>query len=139
MPTEAKTGNGEAASGEEAPKEEEGEKAPNGETVAESSKETTAEEEPTPVVEEPAAPKRPPRVKVRTSDPADPVDFAYNDTPMGSTEPITIGALFKKTKERFPNHPAMAYEVAGKEGWTKVTYTEYYDLCIKAAKSFLKV
>ena len=114
-------------------------KAPNGDTAAEAPKETTAQEEPAPVVEEPAAPKHPPRVKLRTSDPAEPVDFAFNDTKIGSIEPITIGAMFKKTKERFPNHPALAYEVEGKEGWTKITYTEYYDLCVKAAKSFLKV
>ena len=58
---------------------------------------------------------------------------------MGSAEPFTLGAMFKKTKDQFPNQPALAYEVADTEGWTKVTYTKYYDLCIKAAKSFLKV
>ena len=49
----------------------------------------------------------------------------------------TVGQLFKKTVKKFPMHPALKYKEDGT--WKTITYTGYYDLCIKAAKSFLKV
>ena len=49
----------------------------------------------------------------------------------------TVGQLFKQTVEKFPMHPALKYKEGGI--WKTITYTGYYDLCIKAAKSFLKV
>jgi len=52
-------------------------------------------------------------------------------------EPITVGQLFKKTVEKFPKHSALEYKEDGK--WKTFTYTKYYDLCVRAAKSFLKV
>ena len=50
---------------------------------------------------------------------------------------MTVGQLFKDAVARFPMHPALKYKENGI--WRTITYTEYYDLCIKAAKSFLKV
>lgn len=51
----------------------------------------------------------------------------------------TIGEVFRDTKSSFPNHPALKYK-EGRDGeWKTITYTEYYDCCIKAAKSFLEV
>lgn len=52
-------------------------------------------------------------------------------------ERITVGQLFKKTVEKFPKHSALKYKEDGK--WKTFTYTKYYDLCVRAAKSFLKV
>ena len=52
-------------------------------------------------------------------------------------EPMTVGQLFKDTVSRFPTHPALKYKEGGK--WKTYTYTEYYDCCIRAAKSFLEV
>ena len=49
----------------------------------------------------------------------------------------TVGQIFKETVEKFPMHPALKYKED--ETWKTITYTEYYNLCIKAAKSFLKV
>ena len=49
----------------------------------------------------------------------------------------TVGQLFKQTVEKFPMHPALKYKEGGI--WKTITYTGYYDHCIKAAKSFLKV
>ena len=49
----------------------------------------------------------------------------------------TVGQLFKDAVERFPTHPALKYKEC--RTWKTITYTEYYNLCIKAAKSFLKV
>ena len=49
----------------------------------------------------------------------------------------TVGQIFKETVEKFPMHPALKHKED--ETWKTITYTEYYNLCIKAAKSFLKV
>ena len=51
--------------------------------------------------------------------------------------PVTVGQLFRATKERFPSNEALAYKEG--ESWKKINYTAYYDLCVRAAKSFLKV
>ena len=49
----------------------------------------------------------------------------------------TVAQLFKSTAERFPMHPALKHKEDGT--WETITYTGYYNHCIKAAKSFLKV
>ena len=49
----------------------------------------------------------------------------------------TVGQIFKETVEKFPMHPALKHKED--ETWKTITYTGYYNLCIKAAKSFLKV
>lgn len=135
---EANSKEPEPASDEQPPKEDDTpQETPAGEPPKENGQEETA-----PAAEngqEAAAPKHPPRVTVRSSDPSVPVDLAYNDTAIGSMEPLTLGALFKRTKERFPDNPALAYEEEGKEGWQKISYSEYYKLAIRAAKSLLKV
>ena len=51
--------------------------------------------------------------------------------------PKTVGQVFRDTKRSLPKHPALKYKEDGK--WKAITYTEYYEYCIKAAKSFLKV
>ena len=65
------------------------------------------------------------------------MDLAIGGSGIEAEEPITVGQLFKDAVERFPNHYALKY----KEGdrWKPITYTEYYNLCIRVAKSFLKV
>ena len=57
--------------------------------------------------------------------------------PSREEEPITIGQLFKNTVKRFPKHPALKYKMGMR--WEPITFTGYYDRCIKAAKSFLEV
>ena len=52
-------------------------------------------------------------------------------------EPLTVGQLFKNAVRKFPQQPALKYKEGGK--WKTFTYTKYYELCIRAAKSFLKV
>ena len=51
--------------------------------------------------------------------------------------PKTVGEVFRDTKRSLPKHPALKYKEDGK--WKAITYTEYYEYCIKAAKSFLQV
>ena len=74
---------------------------------------------------------------MRTSNPDEEVDLAIGESGIEAEEPMTVGQLFKYAVEKFPTHDALKYKENGK--WKAITYAEYYDLCIKAAKSFLKV
>ena len=65
------------------------------------------------------------------------MNFAIGESGIEAEEPITVGQLFKHAVENFSKHPALKYKEGGK--WKAFTYTEYYDHCIRAAKSFLKV
>ena len=79
-----------------------------------------------------------PRTRVRTSNPAEGVDIAMGRTSLAAEEPITIGAVMQQTVARVPpHHVALRYKTG--ETWNDVTYREYYDRCISAAKSFLAV
>ena len=69
--------------------------------------------------------------------PDEEVDLAMGKSGIEAEEAITVGQLFKSTKERFHDYPALKYQEDGE--WKSITYTEYYDECIRAAKSFLKV
>ena len=77
------------------------------------------------------------RTKVRTWNPDEKVDLAAGESGIEAEEPMTVGQLFKRAVEIFPKHPALKYKEDGI--WKTITYIEYYHLCIKAAKSFLKV
>ena len=77
------------------------------------------------------------RTKVRTWNPDEVVDLAIGESGTEAMNPVTVGQLFKNTLERFSDHPALKYKEDGT--WKEISYKEYYDLCIKAAKSFLKV
>jgi hypothetical protein len=52
-------------------------------------------------------------------------------------KPISIYSAFKKTVDTKPNHPALSFKEKGY--WIQMSYKEYWDTCIKAAKSFIKV
>ncbi|XP_067390786.1 long-chain-fatty-acid--CoA ligase ACSBG1 isoform X4 [Emydura macquarii macquarii] len=54
-----------------------------------------------------------------------------------SQTPITVHQMFKETVERYGPLNAMASKKNGK--WEKITFSEYYNLSWKAAKSFLKL
>ena len=51
--------------------------------------------------------------------------------------PITVGELFRKTRDTFPDNVALSWKDGGE--WKRMTYVEYYNECVRAAKSFLKV
>ena len=74
---------------------------------------------------------------MRTWNPDEVVDLAIGESGIEAEKPVTVGQLFKNVVARFPIHPALKYKEDGM--WKTITYTEYYGLCIKAAKSFLKV
>ena len=51
--------------------------------------------------------------------------------------PITVGELFRKTRDAFPDNVALSWKDG--DEWKRMTYVEYYNECVQAAKSFLKV
>ncbi|XP_006011546.1 long-chain-fatty-acid--CoA ligase ACSBG2-like isoform X2 [Latimeria chalumnae] len=51
--------------------------------------------------------------------------------------PITVHQMFKSSVEKYGNLFALASKKNGE--WEKITFSEYYHLCRKAAKSFLKL
>ena len=77
------------------------------------------------------------RCKVRTADPSDGPEIALELSGLAAEEPLTIGAMMQQTVSRVPNHVALCYQV--EQTWMSITYQQYYDMCIAAAKSFLKV
>ena len=87
--------------------------------------------------EEPKPKPHPARTRVRSCVPNVGIDLAIGESGVEAEEPITVGQLFKTTVERFPTHPALKYKEDGT--WKTITYTGYYEFCIRAAKSFLKV
>ena len=87
--------------------------------------------------EEPKPKLLPARTKVRTWNPSEKVDLAIAESGIEAEEPITVGQLFRRTVEKFPDHPALKYKENGT--WKAIPYTEYYNLSIRAAWSFLKV
>ena len=75
--------------------------------------------------------------RVRTTDPSVGVDLLIGQSGLSAETPITVPALLKNSVSRTPDRAALCYKENG--SWKKITYTEYYMLCVAAAKSFLKV
>ncbi|XP_039615484.1 long-chain-fatty-acid--CoA ligase ACSBG2-like [Polypterus senegalus] len=55
----------------------------------------------------------------------------------GSEAPLTIHQYFLDSVERYKEMPALAYKKDGK--WEMISYSNYYEECRKAAKSFLRI
>ena len=77
------------------------------------------------------------RTKVRTSDPSDGLDIAREQSGLASDEPLTVGTMMQQTVSKVPDHVALCYKT--REAWNNITYQQYYNLCIAAAKSFVRV
>ena len=92
------------------------------------------DEQPTVVV---SSPNCPVRTHFRTTNPMDEIDIAMGTEGLKAAEPITIGQLFKDTVSKIPDHPALRYREG--EDWKTISYSEYYQHSVRAAKSFLKV
>lgn len=52
-------------------------------------------------------------------------------------EPVTVHQMFKASIEKYGNKHALASKKNNK--WEKITFLEYYQMCRRAAKSFLKL
>ena len=74
---------------------------------------------------------------MHTWNPDEEVDLAIGKSEIEPEEPRTVGQLFKKALADFPTPDALKYKENGK--WKAITYAEYYNCCIRVAKSFLKV
>lgn len=110
---------------------------PAAEPVSEQPEVKGHEQQPAKEEGETAAPSLPQRRKVRTTDPSEGVDLAMGMKGMEAVPPITVSQMFQETVRKFPSHPALRYKEEGE--WKSITYNGYYELCIRAAKSFLKV
>lgn len=55
----------------------------------------------------------------------------------GHEAPMTIPELFQESVNRFGTYPALASKKS--EKWEVLTYSQYYEVCRKAAKAMLKV
>jgi long-chain-fatty-acid--CoA ligase ACSBG len=99
-----------------------------------------AEETP-PEVKQPAAEQRvkskPVRTKFRSTDPANGPDIAMGESGLSADAPMTIAEMFKMTVTQVPDRIALKYKSG--DTWQEVTYQQYYDLTVAAAKSFLKL
>lgn len=78
----------------------------------------------------------PRRTRIRTTNPQNTLEIPMEPEGIAAEEPTTVGKVFKETVSKIPDKTALCY----KEGdvWKTISYKEYYDLVIKAGKSFLK-
>jgi hypothetical protein len=101
--------------------------------------EPLAEETP-PEVKQPAAEQRvkskPVRTKFRSTDPANGPDIAMGESGLSADAPMTIAEMFKMTVTQVPDRIALKYK--SEDTWQEVTYQQYYDLTVAAAKSFFE-
>ena len=79
----------------------------------------------------------PRRTRIRTTDPRNALEIPMEAEGIGAEEPTTVGKVFKETVSKIPDKAALRYKED--DVWKTITYKEYYDLVIKAGKSFLKV
>lgn len=66
----------------------------------------------------------------------EPVQLRLGNSPL-EDEPISVITAMRKTVEKYPTHPALAYKVD--KSWVKISYGEYYELVRKAAKGFIQL
>ena len=78
-----------------------------------------------------------PRSRSRTSDPKLGVDLAFGSAKLQDLDPVTVGKLFKTAVSKNGDGVALKFKVDGQ--WNEVTYKEYYEMVINAAKSFITV
>ena len=91
-------------------------------------------------VQEPAAnvkDENPVRTKMRSIDPANGPDISMGESGLSADTPMTVADMFKMTLSRVPDRTALKYRSG--DTWKEITYRQYYDLTVAAAKSFLKV
>ena len=56
---------------------------------------------------------------------------------IASEIPFTVDELMKLTVSKIPNNVGLRYKTG--RTWNDITFRQYYDLCIAAAKSFIRV
>ena len=76
-----------------------------------------------------------------TSDKLDkPVKIRYSEVDAKTYPTMSVYTMFKKTMTAFPSHNALAFKANNSQTeWAYFDYSEYWKICNKAAKSFIKV
>ncbi|XP_051888967.1 long-chain-fatty-acid--CoA ligase ACSBG2-like [Pristis pectinata] len=78
-----------------------------------------------------------PATSLWTTEKSSAVKIRMEESGRGADSPLTVGQMFKLTVRNFGHHDALAFKL--EDHWEKITYKQYYSLCRKAAKSFLKL
>jgi hypothetical protein len=68
-----------------------------------------------------------------------PVKLRLGEADAKKYPPISIFTAFKKTVDQRPDHDALCYKIDPEGQWLRFSYLEYWKMCHKAAKSFIKV
>ena len=77
--------------------------------------------------------------KVFTTDPSQPLEIRLGEgEEFSARPPQTVGSVFRQTVATHGDKQALAYKSNGGD-WTRLSYTQYYNLCVRVAKSFRKV
>lgn len=77
------------------------------------------------------------RTHFRTTNPSQEIDIAMGTEGLAAAEPMTVGQMFKDTVSKIPDNIALRFRE--NDEWKDITYSHYYDMVVRAAKSFLKV
>ena len=75
--------------------------------------------------------------RVRTIEPTSGVDLRIAQSGLAAENPITVPTMMRNSVSKTPDRAALCYKDEG--NWKSISYTEYYRLCVAAAKAFLKV
>lgn len=75
--------------------------------------------------------------RVRTTEPISGIDLLITQSGLAAENPITVPTMMRNSVSKTPDRAALCYKEGG--SWKSITYTEYYQMCVAAAKSFLKV
>lgn len=68
-----------------------------------------------------------------------PVKLKTGELDLKHFPPLSIYSAFAKTAKARPDYPALAYKQNHESPWAYFSYSEYWKMCVKAAKSFIKV
>jgi len=80
-----------------------------------------------------------PRTKSSSCNPREGVELALGKGRLQDLPPKTVWQVFKETVTQIPDKTAMRYKESLDGEWQSMSYSEYHDQVIQAAKSFLKV
>ena len=75
--------------------------------------------------------------RVRTIEPTSGVDLRIAQSGLAAENPITVPTMMRNSVSKTPDRAALCYKDEG--NWKSISYTEYYRLCVAAAKAFLKL
>lgn len=75
--------------------------------------------------------------KFHSTNPVEGPDILIGESGIASEKPVTIGEMMKQTVSKIPEHIGLRFKTG--DTWNNITFQQYYELSVAAAKSFLKV